>query len=150
MASQIDTSGSVLVQRATSGGPFEVRWSDLNPFTQGFIEAALLGTAPDDLEVRGSEDTYRQAGFSDLAPETLARFMEDCERFAHVIGDPRPPIHNAGIGERFWKARQLGFTTYWSLHQAELRGPFPPLRLYLADDGKVRIKEAASLSTKEG
>lgn len=63
--------------------------------------------------------------FSDLAPETLARIMEDCERFADLHGNAT----TAQTAAIFWRNRQAG--GYPS---------FPPLTPFLGDDGKVRFQ----------
>lgn len=75
-------------------------------------------------------------GFSDLAPETLARIIEDC---AQITTDPagRAPgdkeswnwPNTETSGRRFWKGRNLGQLPNFS-----------PLTIYLGDDGLVRFQ----------
>lgn len=126
MAFKLGTSGFV------EGRPQGIRtkrfyWSDLDAFRQGYVEA-LLTSFQEVLAESGrliperAEDRF---GFSDLAPETLARIMEDCETRHPLFQDNR-----AG-GERFWITRQLNGLA-----------DFTPLTPYLADDGKVHLKES--------
>jgi len=144
-------------------------WPDLSPFVQGYIEALFealgYGDSPERAEARahrergwvcnwtgghcpsgcGSPCTYtidsthcgggkvvqdynRRPTFSDLAPETLARIMEDCERFGAMCEANLWLIQ----GNEFWIMRQRGDLT---------DKDFPPLTLYLSDDGKVRFRD---------
>lgn len=81
----------------------------------------------------------RPFGFSDLAPETLARIMEDCERYiTHAKRkehDQRFFRDNAGLGEVFWAVRQTD-KAVWAY-------VFRPLTPYLGEDGKVYLREGA-------
>ena len=110
----------------------------LNGFTQGFIEAAFASEWPrlfSEFVAKGmsepeGHDDAVVPEFSDLAPETLARFMENCER---VQRSKRAYRFTPEGGARFWADQQDG----------KMPVAFPPLRLYLADDGLIRIKEPA-------
>lgn len=65
-------------------------------------------------------------GFSNLAPETLVRIMEDCAaRLARSIR-----LGSTKDGADFWRARQRGG---WEV-------TFPPLTPYLVDDGLIRLR----------
>lgn len=134
---QLDTSGFVPTPDGT-GGPNNCGrrdWSDLSPFTQGYIEAlfaehgealtheAWLNQTHIDIEHLGG----RARAFSDLAPETLARIIADCERGEARIGD------GAEWGRYFWAARQGG------LYGGDPTAKAPPLTVTLGDDGKVRF-----------
>lgn len=75
-------------------------------------------------------DELSTISFSNLAPETLARIMEDCERFARYYATV--------TGEEFRRRRQ----DWWrgnSRILANMRNIFPPLPLHLSDDGKVHF-----------
>ncbi len=125
----LDTSGAVLSPPGPTW-PMRIIWSDLSPFAQGYVEAMLRGP----IDLRGSvyesgggtQDTLR-LGFSDLAPETLATILGDCEAFERV-GAGRLP------GGLLWKTRQT---------EGAIAQGMPPLTLYLDDTGKVRLREAA-------
>lgn len=104
--------------------------SDLSPFAQGYIEAALDGQKVP-AAYDGSEPVkYRVVAFSDLAPATLAAMLEDCGRWRAL--HPSVEDHHGGI---FWECRQV-------VSKVAAEG-FPPVHLYLADDGKIHQREAA-------
>jgi hypothetical protein len=87
--------------------------------------------------------TPRPLGFSDLAPETLARIMEDCER---IQTRPISATHNWGTntlaGKMFWRDRATGFAGLGLEPRIRYSEVFPPLTVYLGDDGKVYLREA--------
>lgn len=66
--------------------------------------------------------------FRHLAPATLARILKDCEEFQAIRRELR--AHDADNGAHFWEGRQQGA---WR--------KFPPLTLYLGDDGLIRFEE---------
>lgn len=112
MEFKLDTSGDV-------GGK---SWSDLSPFAQGY-------TAPI-LEAVG-------APFSDLAPETLARIIADCEYVVGVErGHDRHVSRCADEGASLWRKRQSPLAG----GQPEPAYGLPPLTVQLGDDGKVRFQ----------
>lgn len=149
MAFQLDTSGGVRLpvdklRRNTL-------WSDLDRFTQGYVEAlsVRLAVCPDTahgthrappaglgvqpcarcglpIDVTGGKNAPALR-FSDLAPETLARIMEDC---ATYLRTRIPPFQGHDHGAWFWTERQVD-------HLPDL----PPLTVILCDDGKVRFAD---------
>lgn len=141
MTFQLDTSGSVIgavswnsqegqmarhreiMHRRPHG---ETVWDDLSPFTQGYIEALaasqIVGGAHFGC-LETVQGTLHEIAFSDLAPETLARIIADCDaRFSGWFERCRAD------GVWFWKTRQRG-------EQPD----FPPLTVQLGDAGKVRF-----------
>lgn len=134
----LDTSGAVLIDtggRSTGGPPTYagVRWSDLSPFAQGYVEAMFMNLSTEPAE-HFFDDDYgvieampMRFGFSDLAPESLAMILRDCERFAELFGE----WPNHGHGKHFWIGRQRNKHPH-----------FPPLVPYLSDDGKVCLRGA--------
>ena len=123
------------------------RWGDLSPFAQGYVEAMAranfeaVALLPSDNDENGlckhcgrdntgeedgpcSDDCPRQEiRFADLAPETLARIIADCDaRFSGWFERCRAD------GVWFWKTRQRG-------EQPD----FPPLTIRLGDDGRARF-----------
>jgi hypothetical protein len=86
----LDTAGVVSVDTRVSEGrapgtshPVVITaWRDLDAFTQGYVEAMFFtcqeSLGVDRLENHGDD---RTSGFSDLAPETLARIIADCAAF---------------------------------------------------------------------
>lgn len=134
---QLDTSGAVIREPQPQGGPLYWHWFDLSPFAQGYVEAALRSLRDGDLGYLPWSTIKKDCGFANLAPETLAAMLKDCEatplsrpyahaRTAHQIADAR------GAGARFWELRQRG----------EFPKTFPPRALYLGNDGKVYQREA--------
>jgi hypothetical protein len=120
----LDTSG--YVGTFHTGQP-AVAWSDLDPFTQGYIEALFeaAGLAIIDKWGEGEgEQDENWAGFSDLAPETLSRIIEDC------AGGEWGGHSSAHGGREFWRSRQEGNQT----------PRHTPLNVTLGDDGKVRFQ----------
>lgn len=119
-----------------------VQWSDLSPFTQGYIGALLL--ALDEQRMAHYQDRRRRSlpeavpvrpAFSWLAPETLARIIADCEAFAP---GPHPDLSPSAYGREFWYGRANGFSV-WSVDRADYASRFPPLTVTLGDDVKVRF-----------
>lgn len=125
MTFTLDTSGRVITELSEA---FETyyEWGDLSPFTQGYV-AALLGDFEDGLTYEDCQEApagvppARPAGFSDLAPETLARIIADC---AHIGGSPSATFES---GARHWEMRANG----------ALQPAFPPLIVQLDESGKV-------------
>lgn len=119
MTFELDTSGTVYGVKAPSitwtTKPGDLDWSDLTPFCQGYVEAMFSGPALPRVGL-----LWEWVGFSDLAPETLARIIEDCEAL-------RPSPVTVEHGRTVWKQRQEGKA-----------GPdFPPLAVSLGDNDKV-------------
>jgi hypothetical protein len=164
-----DTSGYVLMgRRKMVRGTNELRFSDISPFTQGYVEAMFADLLSQKAFKRGDPvrlidaEVYEcrvivgeaekgfwrcalpgashgfigkawhhsylayDVGFSDLAPETLARIIADCavELFPR---DGDDDLRDEGVA--FYEERQ-----------ERLRSPaFPPLTVQIGDDGKVRF-----------
>lgn len=112
-------------------------WVDLDPFTQGAVEAAISEIPP---QGDADDGLYWVARISDLAPEALARIVEDCAGFQKEFGGGD---YTSEEGKECWDARQNGWTRYGArLKQAvRLSRAFPPLRLFLAEDGLIHIAE---------
>lgn len=132
----LDITGAVEMRRdlLANGVPAEpdrVTWSDLDLFTQGYVEAFLGGLFEDCDAIEAGPGVVRYAGFSDLAPSTLAAILKDCER----VLEPEAHRHcraMIGAGAGFWEGRQLG---NWAPQ-------FLPLTPSLGDDGLVYLREA--------
>jgi hypothetical protein len=128
---KLDTSGAVF----TPTSPKHVRgtrWSDLDPFTQGYVEAMFASGRPL-IALRGAtQNPFRPPAFRDLAPSALARIMKDCaEVIAAVPTSPMP--NTAANGQIFWQLRQVGQFNLW-----------PPLTVYLGGDGLIYLRDAVS------
>lgn len=107
-----------------------LRWENLSPFCQGYVEAMLSGVRVHGV---GEYASSRSARFSDLAPETLARIMEDCAKGVELSIAPlgRQYNDNASGGACLYEDRQSGRLTGIS---------FPPLTVYLGDEGKIYFR----------
>lgn len=130
MSAGFDTSGGVFVPFAKPEGELKGSlyvWSDLDAFTQGYVEAAW--SAVRDLR-RDAEDRIQMnlgdLGFRHLSPEALAMILRDCE------GARRALMANDGDGAWFWAFRQRNNSPV-----------FPPLLVTLNDDGKVVLSEVS-------
>lgn len=135
MTFQLDTTGHVVnIGEGTNAARQPILfWSDLSPFTQGYVEALFsdVGGTPAEGFGRCCLSALGCA-FSDFAPETLARIIADCERASKRLAS-----HCATGGASFWRMRQrgdfVGGLFVW-----------PPLTVQLGDDGKVRFAETAT------
>ena len=139
MTFQLDTSGRV--DNLGNGRRIPRRvslvWSDLSPFAQGYIEALFA-------DLPGLDDQGRMIprhpdvvpgvhvmGFSDLAPETLARIIADCEFYQN---------HNPALWSRVSDKRARDFgRDFWRLRQNGNLPQQSPLTVQLGVDGKVRF-----------
>lgn len=138
MGEQIDMSGAVWVNNvpiywdATAPGGIV---KHLTPFTQGTIRVAL-----EELNARlFKSGGYTEAdffGYRHLAPETLAWFIAEGERFTRPIiksaalsRSAKKPITGEDAGKRFWAARQRGL---YSDHR--------PVTLTVRDDGLIYVE----------
>lgn len=117
-------------------------WSDLDAFTQGYVEALFASEQAELWEDAGYKPASRddprvneQWGFPDLAPETLARIIEDCAQF--VAAHAAEGFADEQAGRDFWAARPDG----WHDAIGAIPG-FPPLTAHLGDDGKVYLRES--------
>lgn len=134
MTFQLDTTGTVQCP-APDQKPNESTgcwfWSDLDAFTQGYVEAMLHPT-----EVLHYSLTDRFAGFSDLAPETLTRIIADCAAVTKRVADRLLPVM---FGGTFWMQRAAGFPHVGAEDRGWCVAHFPRLTVQLSDDGKVRF-----------
>lgn len=137
----LDTSGVVPAQGPTQARTAywpERRWTDLDPFTQGYIEAlfASLATPPftdhPHLQREGVCFGETIVGYSDLAPEALALILKDCAAYCAL---PMRTGYAAGRyhGRNFWDQRSRGLFCNIGIG-------FPPLTPYLREDGKVALR----------
>lgn len=161
MTFKLDTSGSVLDIRPYGGvqGRTHIEWSDLTPFAQGYVEAAMqaLGT-----ELRHDPGRYLDGGsnveyigeelaFHMLASESLGRIIADCDRY---LGQTSILPHQVTPqdGRDFYTLRQTApdYLNGPAMSQTLEGEPvasvyyFPPQTVTLGADGKVH------LSNKEG
>jgi hypothetical protein len=116
----LDTSGSIPnLYRAGAGYPQRMWWSDLDAFTQGYVEALLVSMA--------SPPNYWGHVFvpryTDLVPETLAAILLDCARAQRL-----------GVAEQWGTDDRRAGAAFWAL-QSITQTP------YLGDDGKFYLRK---------
>lgn len=141
MTFQLDTSGSVILPRVDAGDGALYRepisWADLTPFTQGYIEALFEALGPYNwMDEQGGAWPSK---FSDLAPETLARIIADCEAVQKRVADR---LFVCPDGATFWTQRQTRFARVGAEDRGWAVAHFPPQTVQLCDDGKVRFAPA--------
>lgn len=132
----LDTSGRV----AGDVGGLAVwrEFEELSPFQQGYVKAALHRLSVDLLaQWLDDVDAYRAPAFRDLAPEALAAMLKDCQE----VGD-YAEFFAVDPGTSFWLNRQSEWPA-WGERRLRLVPRFPPLTLYLGDDGKIYQRETA-------
>jgi hypothetical protein len=161
----LDTSGTVgervtgdMYRRGYALGPLKGRalsWDDLTPFQQGCAKAALRSAQLAIWANPTKHGSFTRVGFRHLAPETLARIIADCERFAATFDMTRLAGRESDAGRAFWVTRNriFGGTVAGSFYDAEwnagLEGDhlalvaktFPPLTPYFGDYGHVYLRE---------
>lgn len=136
MAFQLDTSGSVLLTLPPNDVFKHIFWTDLDAFTQGYVEA-LLRSLVADIQATvhwSATDIHAACRFDRIAPATLARIMADCKRYTK--GCDWPLIANDG-------------RTYWALRQAGRLVNYPPLTPYLGDDGLIYLRDGLPVTSAQ-
>lgn len=120
----LDTSGVVTYFDTTTHHTNSIQWSDLSPFAQGCVEG--LFEASMDALMCGGWITSAEPGYSKLAPAFLARIIRDCEAFEARYLSTQLTCTPETWGRWFWADRQNGIYSDW-----------PPLRIFLNDQGQV-------------
>ena len=114
---------------------------DVDTFTRAYIECAIWSSTDDD-----SEPLDKEHNWTDLADETLAKMIADCERFQRENNLDGYPRENAG--HDFWLTRNGHGAGFWEndfgteeqcdkLTEASKR--FGASDLYVGDDGKLYL-----------
>lgn len=155
---QLDTSGVVTMNPPEQPAFAHLLFTDLDSFTQGYVEA-LFFTDGDDLEneeeIRNEDGPLVRAslGFSDLAPETLARIIADCDAFKAATVHIQPLMGEDGFpdetyaGHDFWLTRNGHGAGFWdgdwpephATTLDEAAKAAGEVEVYLGDDGKVHL-----------
>lgn len=116
----------------------------LNEFQQGFLESALWSST-DNADDSGGEPLDANYGVSDIAPETLASLLKDCDDFCEANAELLEQAgDDAQNGHDFWLTRNghgVGFRDrgYGAVGK-ELSAackPYGSVDLYVGDDGKI-------------
>lgn len=136
----LDTSGTVELDAPTSNGePAAYEWSDLDAFTQGYIEALFFTeNAPQVSTEEFRTETYQadmaegmtdgsipgDVGFGALAPEALADIIADCAAFEAkakgLLGQAYEREYDeAQAGRDFWYTRNGHGVGFWDREELE-------------------------------
>lgn len=121
-----------------------LKFSDLDAFTQGYIEALFFTNAsnPDDGELEGK-------AFVDLAPESLLDILKDCRGFVEAYAGwwHTYEATDEQAGRDFWFTRNGHGCGFWDRDQAlygrfaealtEAANSWGEVDVYLGDDGQV-------------
>lgn len=88
------------------------RFRALDSFAQGYIEALFFTNASD------SGDECNGMTFADVAPETLARIADDCQRFQVAAADLLSEAYDRDYeseqaGRDFWYTRNGHGVGFW-------------------------------------
>jgi len=160
----LDTGGTVLglpAPNATGGVQADgcYTWDSLDAFTQGYIEA-LFFTETDVLAEQatkpGAIPFEPSFGFSDLAPETLARIISDCAAFRRGeqwqqwldhAADADIYAEDETAGRDFWYTRNGHGCGFWdgdwpepyATQLTDAARAFGNVDAYLGDDGRVYL-----------
>lgn len=157
-AFEINSAGTVRDVRAPSIEAVkrvDLDFCDLDSFTQGYVEAMFFtSTGTDD------DGDLQEAGFADLAPETLATIVADCaafnakfqplaDRAAETMADAGESYHweDDAAGRDFWFTRNGHGAGFWDGDWPEplaseataLSGEFRTVDLYRGDDGRLYL-----------
>jgi len=152
----LDTGGTVLglpAPNATGGVQADgcYTWDSLDSFTQGYVKALFFTESGSETDGKEIGD----AGFSALAPETLARIIADCAKFQEGAAWLRAvnaakfydfPGETAA-GRDFWFTRNGHGCGFWDgdwpePHATALTDAaksFGEVDAYLGDDGRVYL-----------
>jgi hypothetical protein len=117
----------IIPGRYTAPNEWGIAWDDLSPFAQGCVEA-MLRSLPAQYRTSEKAPEPKLRRFRDLAPETLALILRDCEAYERRYPATRLRTDHRARGANYWRDRQKGLK---------------PLTPYLGDDGKVYLREAA-------
>jgi hypothetical protein len=160
----LDTAGVVTMPapgNPGSVGPLAyLMFSDLDAFTAGYIEALFFtsdapGVTTEEWQATEEHDEGSipgDVGFSDLAPEALAKIIEDCRKFQlaqnrtlHPANVSHPEMDQAG--RDFWYTRNEHGCGFWdgdwpepyASQLTDAAKAFGNVDAYLGDDGKVYL-----------
>lgn len=122
----------------------------LDTFTRAYIECALWSSHDTTDENIGPEPLDANHDESDLAPETLAKMMADCEAFQSTNAEAlsESPGSSDQAGHDFWLTRCGHGTGFWDRddnvwpqpHRDALDASaraFGNVDLYIGDDGQI-------------
>lgn len=116
----------------------------MTPFLASYIECALWSSM-DESTPQGGEPMDKNYSAADLAPETLAKFTADCEKFKAANEADLHLRYPAYGAHDFWLTRNGHGAGFWDGDWPEQAGErltkasktFGECNLYVGDDGKI-------------
>jgi len=116
----------------------------VDAFTRSYIETALW-SSNDESDDSGGEPMDRNYSADDLAPDTLASIIADCEAFQRDNADDLAPYKLETAGHDFWLTRNHHGAGYWDGDYAEPHATrltdashaYGNVDLYIGDDGMI-------------
>ncbi|AFU86491.1 hypothetical protein D869_gp092 [Caulobacter phage CcrRogue] len=166
----LDTSGQVAPPAAAKLWPHPLAWNQLSDFAQGYIEALFFtesSPAYDRAEWFGAEcqealtegtadgNIPGDVGFSDLAPDTLNRILNDCANFKREHADTLAKAYDHGgaagdydetqAGRDYWYTRNGHGVGFWDRGLGEIGEALSKAARYseqnasFEEDGKVYL-----------
>jgi hypothetical protein len=121
----------------------------LDNFTAAYVEAALWSTHVEEDYAAAHDMTadtsMESAGFSvdDIAPETLALIVEDCDAFRAQAADKLSEWSDGQAGHDFWLTRNRHGAGFWDRglpfgrELTDLAHIYGESDLYIGDDGRI-------------
>jgi len=148
--SQADAQAQLLDQFPNAQVQYLGDANGLSEFEEAYVEAALWSSTveTEDREHPHYGESFADAGFTvaDFGDGELAAIREDCARFLVAAGAMLQGWTDAQAGHDLWLTRNghgAGFWDRGKRYGQELTNlvghgaAFPPLDLYVGDDGKV-------------
>lgn len=118
-----------------------MRWTDLDRFTQAYVECALWASTDEN-----GEPLDGLYSFDDLAEQALAQMVEDCRDFQDAQAELLERWAEEGFtygqaGHDFWLTRNRHGTGFWDRGAecgralTDAAHPYGDADLYVGDDG---------------
>jgi hypothetical protein len=128
---------------ARHGGAMKIHGTEVDKFTASYIEAAFWSST-DELTPDGGAPLDKNYDFEDLAPETLARVIEECRAFQATNGHLFAGREESA-GHDFWLTRNHHGAGFWDGDWPEPAATVLDAasktagerNLYVGDDGRV-------------
>ena len=140
-STQYPAIGAGLAGREHNGAQM-IPFDQLDPFTQGYLEAAMWTDEPDEVIESTPEWNY-----DNLAPEALEGALRDCKAFQLEAADPLRLLDSEGDdqhGHDFWLTRNGHGAGFWDRGYGvtgkvltDIADKYGMTDLYLGDDGKL-------------
>lgn len=117
----------------------------MNAFARAYVECALWASN-DNSDERGGEPFDKNYSPADIAPETLARMLEDCRQFEedNAAALALSGLSDSRAGHDFWLNRNGHGSGFWDegddrifRQLSDASKAWGTFDLYLGDDGKI-------------